>query len=317
MPLEPEIAAHLQRLAALPAATLSDLAAYREGAARSAQTLPRRDLPIAGKRDLRIPTPDTVIPTPDTVLDARLYTPEGEAVTGLLVYFHGGGWAASDLNTHDALCTDLCSVSGVRVLSVAYRLAPEVKFSLPLDDCWHATRWAAEYAAEMGADPSRLAVGGDSAGGNLAAAVALRARDAGGPALKAQLLIYPATELSRTDTPSYSANASGYGLSSETMRAFIDLYLNAPEDALHPHASPLLAPDLGGLPPALILTAEFDPLRDDGVLYAQALEAAGSEATHLPGPGLIHTFARLAAISPGSAANMDAAAQWLKAKLGS
>ena len=308
MPLEPEIHAHLQRLAALPAATLSDLAAYREGAARSAQTLPTRGLPIAGKRDLEIHTPDAALP-------ARLYAPVGEAPTGLLVYFHGGGWAASDIETHDALCTDLCSVSGARVLSVAYRLAPEFRFPLPLNDCWHATVWAAQNAAELGADPARLAVGGDSAGGNLAAAVALRARDAGGPALAAQLLIYPATELSRTDTPSYSENARGYGLTAEAMRAFVGLYLGSPEDALHPHASPLLAPDLSGLPPALILTAEYDPLRDDGILYAEALQAAGTEATHLPGPGLIHTFARLAAISPGSAANMDAAAEWLGQKL--
>ncbi|MGY2894157.1 alpha/beta hydrolase [Deinococcus sp. UYEF24] len=242
MSLEPEIQAHLQRLAALPAVPMSDLNAYREGAARSAQTLPRRDLPIAGKRDLQIHTPDAALP-------ARLYAPLGEVPTGLLVYFHGGGWAASDIETHDALCTDLCSVSGVRVLSVAYRLAPEFRFPIPLDDCWHATLWAAQNAAELGADPARLAVGGDSAGGNLAAAVTLR------------------------------------------------------------------APDLSGLPPALILTAEYDPLRDDGVLYAEALEKAGVDATHLPGPGLIHTFARLAALSPGSAAKMDAAAAWLGQKL--
>ncbi|WP_407538269.1 alpha/beta hydrolase [Deinococcus radiomollis] len=308
MPLEPEIQAHLTRLASQPAATLGDLNAYREGAARSAWTLPRRDLPIAGKRDLQIPTPDAALP-------ARLYAPLGEGPTGLLVYFHGGGWAASDLDTHDALCTDLCSVSGVRVLSVAYRLAPEFKFPLPLDDCWHATLWAAQNAAELGADPARLAVGGDSAGGNLAAAATLRARDAGEPKLTAQLLIYPATELSRTDTPSYRDNADGYGLSAEAMRAFTRLYLKTPEDALHPHASPLLAPNLSGLPPALILTAEYDPLRDDGMLYAEALTKAGTEATHLPGPGLIHTFARLAAISPGSATNMDAAAEWLKKTL--
>ena len=308
MSLEPEIQAHLGRLAALPAAPLSDLNAYRQGAARSARTLPRRDLPIAGTRDLQIPTPDTALP-------ARLYAPLGEGLTGLLVYFHGGGWAASDIETHDALCTDLCSVSGVRVLSVAYRLAPEFRFPLPLDDCWHATLWAAQNAAELGADPARLAVGGDSAGSNLAAAVTLRARDAGAPKLAAQLLIYPATELSRTDTPSYRDNADGYGLSAEAMRAFIGLYLATPEDALHPHASPLLASNLSGLPPALILTAEYDPLRDDGILYAEALTNAGVEATHLPGPGLIHTFARLAAISPGSATNMDAAAEWLKKTL--
>lgn len=308
MPLEPEIHAHLQRQAAQPAAALSDLKAYREGATRTAATLPRRNLPIAGKRDLSIPTPDGS-------LEARLYSPQGEGPTGLLVYFHGGGWAASDLETHDALCTDMTSVSGVRVLSVAYRLAPEFRFPLPLDDCWHATVWSSRNAAELGADAARIAVGGDSAGGNLAAAVALRAREEGGPALAAQLLIYPATELSRTDTPSYSENASGYGLTAEAMRAFIGLYLPNPEDALHRYASPLLAPDLSGVPPALILTAEYDPLRDDGVLYAEALDRAGVEATHLPGPGLIHTFARLAALSPGSAANMDAAARWLGNKL--
>jgi len=309
MPLEPEIYAHLQELATRPAVPLSDLTAYREATERSARTLPRRNLPIAGKRDL-------TIPTPDVTLDARLYLPEGEGPTGLLVYFHGGGWAASGIETHDALCTDLCSTSGVRVLSVAYRLAPEFRFPLPLDDCWHATRWASEHAAELGADPARLAVGGDSAGGNLAAAVTLRAQKAGGPALAAQLLIYPATELSHTATPSYHTNARGYGLSAEAMRAFIELYIDSPEEALHPHASPLLAHSFAGLPPALILTAEYDPLRDDGVLYAQALARANVEATHLPGPGLIHTFARLATVSPGAAANMDAAALWLKEKLG-
>lgn len=308
MPLEPEIYAYLQELSTRPAAPLSDLTAYREGVTRSASTLPRRDLPIVEKRDL-------TIPTPDTTLDARLYVPQGEGPTGLLVYFHGGGWAASGIETHDALCTDLCSVSGVRVMSVAYRLAPEFRFPLPLDDCWQATLWAAEHAAELGADASRLAVGGDSAGGNLAAAVTLRAKRAGSPALAAQLLIYPATELSHTATPSYHSNARGYGLSAEAMRAFIELYIESPEEALHPHASPLLARSLAGLPPALILTAEYDPLRDDGVLYAQALTRAGTEATHLPGPGLIHTFARLAAVSPGAAANMDAAALWLKEKL--
>jgi acetyl esterase len=310
MSLEPEIHAHLTRLAALPGVPLSDLDAYREAATRSAESLPRRDLPIAGKRDLNIPTPDASLP-------ARLYLPEGEGATGLLLYFHGGGWAASDISTHDALCTDLCSVSGVRVLSVAYRLAPEFRFPVALGDCWQALLWAHGHAAELGADPTRLAVGGDSAGGNLAAAVALRARDAGGPPLAAQLLIYPATKLSLTDTPSYRQNARGYGLTSETMRAFIDLYLARPEDALHPHASPLLAPDLSNLPPTLVLTAEYDPLRDDGMLYAEALKKAGVDATHLPGPGLIHTFARLAALSPGSAANMDRAAAWLAERLSS
>lgn len=313
MPLEPEIYAHLTRLAALPAVPLSDLDAYREAATASAESLPRRNLPVAGKRDLSIPTPDAP-------LAARLYLPEGDGETGLLLYFHGGGWAASDIGTHDALCTDLCSVSGVRVLSVAYRLAPEFTFPIPLDDCWHALLWAHGHAAELGADPDRLAVGGDSAGGNLAAGVALRARDVqlqggGKPALAAQLLIYPATELSRTDTPSYRDNARGYGLTAEAMRTFIGLYLARPDDALHPYASPLLAPDLSHLPPALILTAEYDPLRDDGILYTEALKKAGVDATHLPGPGLIHTFARLAALSPGSAANMDRAAAWLAERL--
>lgn len=167
----------------------------------------------------------------------------------------------------------------MRVLSVAYRLAPEHPFPLPLDDCWQSLLWATGHAAELGTDPRLLAVGGDSAGGTLAAAVALRARDEGGPALvaplAAQVLIYPATDLSRTDTPSYRENALGYGLTAEAMRTFIGLYLARPGDALDPLASPLLAPDLSRLPPALVLTAEYDPLRDDGVRYAGAVEAAG------------------------------------------
>ncbi|GGJ87487.1 alpha/beta hydrolase [Deinococcus aquiradiocola] len=308
MPLEPELHAHLLRLAAQPGPPPGDLDAYRAAATRSAGILPRRDLPLSARRDLHVPTPDGPLP-------ARLYVPPAGGVTGLLLYFHGGGWVASDVETHDALCADLASVSGVRVLSVAYRLAPETPFPGPLDDCWHATRWAAGHAAELGADAARLAVGGDSAGGNLAAGVALRARDAGGPALAAQLLIYPATDLSGTDTPSYRDNARGYGLTTAAMRTFIGMYVARPGDALHPYASPLLAPDLSGLPPTLILTAEFDPLRDDGERFARALEGAGVQVTHRPGPGLIHTFARLAALSPGSAAAVDDAALWLGERL--
>jgi acetyl esterase len=202
----------------------------------------------------------------------------------------------------------------VRVLSVAYRLAPESPYPGPLDDCWYATCWAYEHAAELGADPARLAVGGDSAGGNLAAAVALRARDEGGPPLRAQLLIYPATNLRDQQTPSWQENATGYALSAENMATMTRQYVT-PAQASEAYASPALAPDHSRLPPARVLTAGYDPLRDDGDAYARLLVAAGVAVTHRRYPGLIHTFARLAALSPGSAAAMDDAAAWLKETL--
>jgi acetyl esterase len=176
------------------------------------------------------------------------------------------------------------------VVSVDYRLAPEHKFPAGLDDCVSATRWVADHAHELNGDASRIAIGGDSAGGNLAAAAALRLRDEGGPPLCGQLLIYPVTDYHTPGTPSYEQNAEGYGLTRDTMVWFWDHYLNEPSEAANPLASPLRARDLSGLPPALVVTAEYDPLRDEGEFYAARLREAGTRAITSRWDGMNHGF---------------------------
>jgi acetyl esterase len=191
------------------------------------------------------------------------------------VFFHGGGFVVCDLNTHDAICRNLCAGAGCLVVSVDYRLAPEHRFPAAHDDCHAAVRWAAAHARELGADPKRVAVGGDSAGGLLAAATALRLRDEGAPRLAGQLLLYPATDLSTPATASMTEYAEGYGLVAADLPWFWEKYLSNPLDAADPRASPLRAPNLRGLPPAMKLTAECDPLRDEGERYAERLLDAG------------------------------------------
>ena len=222
----------------------------------------------------------------------RLYRPLGAAENALLpvlVYFHGGGWVIGDLDTHDVLCRQLADRSGGSVVAVDYRLAPEHKFPAAVEDCWAATRWVASHAAELGVDGQRLAVGGDSAGGNLAAVTTLIARDAGGPKIVFQLLIYPTTTF-RHDTPSTTELATGHMLTFSLMKYFRTAYLNGPQDQTDWRASPLLAPDLSRLPPALIITAGYDPIRDEGKAYAEKLKATGVRVTHTCYHGMIHGF---------------------------
>jgi acetyl esterase len=241
---------------------------------------------------------------------ARLYRPERDAAQPLpvLVFFHGGGFVIGDLDTHDNQARRLCRDLQALVISVDYRLAPEHPFPAPLDDCFAATRWIAEHATELGGDPRRIAIGGDSAGGNLATAVALRCRDEDGPALAAQLLIYPVTDLSTPDRPSRVENAEGYLLTDEDMTWFESSYVPDGQ-ATDPLASPLLA-DLEGLPPAVVVTAEYDPLRDEGDAYAEALRAAGVPVTHERFDGLIHGFFGM---GPLSAACEQAATETCRA----
>jgi acetyl esterase len=223
-------------------------------------------------------------------LTARLYVPMGAPPIGpLLVYFHGGGFVVCDLETHDRPCRFLAHAAGVRVLSVDYRLAPEHPFPAAPDDAWVAFQAAAENADELGADPARLAVGGDSAGGNLAAGVAQRAVGTGvEPAC--QLLIYPWLDLSRR-RPSYALFGEGYYLTTEDLAWYRGRYLSAPAQVEDPRCSPLLADDLSGVAPAYIATAGFDPLRDDGEEYAARLREAGVAAALSRHEGLIHGFA--------------------------
>ena len=310
MPLDPALKEVLLQFAAAPQP--NGLDEMRQAVIASAERMPKRPTKIAGTRDLLIPGPESELP-------ARLYLPLGAKPAGgwpLTVYYHGGGFVAYSIQTHDQVCRELCEGANTAVLSVDYRLAPEHKFPAPVDDAYAALNWAAEHAADLGVDASRLAVSGDSAGASLSIAVTQRARDEDGPAIKAQLLIYPAADFVNTERyPSRRENGEGYFLTEERMKFFGEMYLAEAAHGEHPHVSPLHAADLKNLPPALILTAEFDPLRDEGVAYAEALTAAGNRAEHQSGPGMIHGFANMTALSPAAAELIDTAAAWLGREL--
>ena len=222
----------------------------------------------------------------------RVYRPAGVTDSRrlpALVFFHGGGWVIGDLETHDVLCRQLTAETGVSVISVDYRVAPEHKFPVAVDDAWAATRWVAAHAAELGIDAERIAVGGDSAGGNLAAVMALLARDAGAPHVRLQVLIYPVTDLA-SESQSYADLADGYMLTRDSMRWFKDQYLAKAEDAADWRVSPLRAPSLAGVAPALVITAGYDPLRDEGEAYARRLREAGVTVDAVCFGGMIHGF---------------------------
>ena len=236
---------------------------------------------------------DATAEGPDGQIPLRVYRPTGLPTSTPLpayVYFHGGGWVIGDLETHDVLCRQITAASGVSVIAVDYRLAPEHKFPAAVDDAWAATRWVAAHGAELGVDGRKLVVGGDSAGGNLAAVVALLARDAGGPPIAGQVLIYPVTDLG-AEAQSYTDFADGYSLTRDSMRWFRAHYLAGPRDGDDWRASPLRARSLAGLPPALIVTAGFDPLRDEGAAYAMRLRDAGVMVDYVCFGGMIHGFA--------------------------
>jgi acetyl esterase len=252
---------------------------------------------------------DRTIEGPGGALGVRIYTPISTSSTVLpgLVFFHGGGFVLGDLDTHDDLCRVLCNESGFRVVSVDYRLAPEHPFPAAVDDCFAATHWIASNAAELGIEVGRLAVGGDSAGGNLAAVVAQLARS-GGPAIAFQLLIYPVAQLGAPDTPSMRENAKGYFLEKEGMDWFTRLYAPNKDHRNDPRLSPLRCPDLSGLPPAYLITAGFDPLRDEGKAYADALDKAGVPVTYVNYPGMVHGFFSMRGFIPKAREAIAAAA---------
>ncbi|MGO4890590.1 alpha/beta hydrolase [Anaerobacillus sp. MEB173] len=252
-----------------------------------------------------------LIPGPEGDIPVRVYTPKGEGPFPALVYYHGGGWVIGDLDTVDVPCRLLTNKANCVVISVDYRLAPEHKFPAAADDAYAAAKWAADHGSAINVDPSRIAVGGDSAGGNLAAAVALMARDKGELSLAYQLLVYPVTNHSY-DTVSYFENADGYLLTKDTMVWFWDHYLRTEEDSANPYASPLQAEDLSGLPPALVLTAEFDPLRDEGEAYAKRLTEAGVSVEVKRYDGLIHGFFWMPAALEKGRESIDLAAAALK-----
>jgi len=229
------------------------------------------------------------IPGQTDLIPVRIYTPRSEAPMPVIVYYHGGGWVVGNLDSADVLCRQLANgVNGV-VVSVDYRLAPEHKFPAAVEDAYAAAVWAAQNADSLGADPNRVSVAGDSAGGNLATVVAMMARDRGAPSIRYQMLVNPVTHYS-FDTQSYKDNGEGFGLTTETMRWFWGHYLSNEQDGRHPYASPLLAADLSGLPPTLLLTAEFDPLRDEGEAYGEKLRAAGVRVEMKRYEGMVHGF---------------------------
>ncbi len=254
--------------------TLSAQDARAAAAAGNAMIPPGPE--IAEVRDLRVPVRDGDI-------GARLYEPDDAPAT--IVWFHGGGWVLADLESHDAMCRILADASGCRVVSIDYRLAPEHPFPTPLDDCWDALLWAAgEYRS------APLVIGGDSAGGNIAAVCAVRARDAGRPALAMQVLVYPVTD-ANFETESYIVRGGEDTLlGKQEMLWFYEHYAPAGVDRLNPEISPLRYPDLSGLPPAIVITDEYDPLRDEGLAYGKRLREAGVPVTDRHYDGMIHGF---------------------------
>ncbi len=238
---------------------------------------------------------DTTSPGPAGEIPVRNYTPQGRGPFGVFVYFHGGGWTIGDIPSHDGIAAAIANAARCQVVSVGYRLAPEHKYPAAPDDCFAATRWVFEQAATFGGDPRRIAVGGDSAGGNLAAVVCLMARDRGAFRPRLQVLIYPAVDHD-FNRPSMRENAEGYLLSRNDMVWFWHHYLARPDDAGHVYAVPMRAEDLHDLPPARILVAEYDPLRDEGVAYAQRLREAGVPVTLTCYEGMIHAFLAQTAI---------------------
>jgi acetyl esterase len=253
------------------------------------------------------------IPAPAGTIGTRLYVPPRRAAQEppLLVYYHGGGWVIGDLDTHDDPCRFLAAHSAAALLAIDYRLAPEHPFPAAAEDAQAAYEWAVANAGELGVDPSRIAVGGDSAGANLAAAVCLMAHDGGLPPPAMQLLIYPVTETAGA-APSRRTFAEGFMLTRGDMDWFEERYLPPGVDREDPRVALLNAPDLSGLPPAYVATAGFDPLRDEGEAFAKRLQDAGVRVALRRHPGLVHTFANLTAICPSARAAMLEAAGALR-----
>lgn len=258
---------------------------------------------LLGTGNQQVTSVDQTIPGPAGEIPVRVYTPPtGSLPWGLVVFYHGGGWVIGGLDTHDAICRDLAAGTETAVLSIDYRLAPEHRFPAAVDDAWAALEWAYKHAGDLDVDPDRLAVAGDSAGGNLAAVMALMARDHG-LGLRFQLLVYPATDFSRR-RPSVQENGNGYLLTEASMEWFEGHYV---PDRTDWRASPMLAPDHRGVAPAAVLTCEYDPLRDEGNDYAAKLAAAGVPVTNRCYPGLIHgAFSMMSVIPPAEAMMVDA-----------
>ncbi|HLQ60966.1 MAG TPA: alpha/beta hydrolase [Candidatus Acidoferrales bacterium] len=283
MSIDPQARAYLDGMAAAGLPPVHELSApeVRRSFAGTATVFAGEVIPLPAVKDLTLGE-----------VPARLYSPSPDRELPVTVYFHGGGWVVGSLDTHDALCRRLAAASASAVVAVDYRLAPEHGYPAAVEDAWAALAWVAGQAGELGGDPGRIAVAGDSAGGNLAAAVAIRARDEG-IRLCLQVLAYPVLDCD-LDTPSYQANAEGFGLMREGMRWYWTQYCPDPARRLEPEASPLRAPDLAALAPAYVLVCDLDPLLDEGVAYARRLQEAGVPVRLRRETGMIHGFLRVA-----------------------
>ncbi len=298
MALDPQAKALLDVMPPMPDFATLDLALARAGMALLDAGEPE---PVAKVENQTIPGPAGEIPV-------RVYTPQvsrsepqasedqrgGRAPFPGLVYFHGGGFVMCSLDSHDGICRSLANAAGCVLVSVDYRLAPEHRYPAGPEDCYAATQWVAKNGAELAIDVTRLAIGGDSAGGNLTAVTALLARDRGGPSLRFQLLVYPVTDCA-FDTASYRENAEGYMLTTGMMRWFWEKYLTDPVQGGEAYASPLRAANLANLPPGLCITAGYDPLRDEGEAYAARLREAGVDVRTSRYPGMFHGFLSMTA----------------------
>ncbi|SRR5579875_113411 len=305
MALDPQVKAILDQMASLPRFEELSVADARKQTIERAAAGRLPTLPVASVVNRTVPGPGGDLPV-------RIYTPNGSGPFPLMVFFHGSGFVVCNLDTHDGTCRNLCSAAGCVVVSVDYRLAPENKFPAGVDDCYQATKWAAAHAWELNANSARIVVAGDSAGGNLAAVVALMVRDQGGPALRGQLMIYPVTDYYKPGHPSYVDNAEGYGLTAAGMRWFWGHYLNDEAEADNPYVSPLRAANLRGLPPALIITAEYDVLRDEGERYGQRLAEAGVPTRVTRYDGMHHGFFQMYGLVDKAKQALEEVAAWLK-----
>ena len=312
MPLDPQVAGLLQAMAAEGNPPIHQLPlAEARAAAEGLIALSGEPVPVASVHDITIPVDANSGERGD--IGARVYTPEGDGPHPAVVFFHGGGWVICSLDTHDNIARTICRDADAVVVSVDYRMAPEYRYPTAALDCFAATRWVADNAASLNVDSSRIAVSGDSAGGNLSAVVTQMARDSGGPALAYAALIYPAVDMTRKGG-SLDENATGYFLETEGMEWFMNHYLTDAQRA-ETMASPMLHENLSGLPDTFIATCEFDPLRDEGEAYGDALRANGGHVTSKRYDGLIHGAANMIGALAGGQQLVDDTAAHLRAAL--
>lgn len=287
--LSPESLAYIKVFYEMPAIETMEPEAVREMMAQA----PPEEIELAPVANVE----NRLISVGDAEIKVRVYTPEGSGPFPLFVYYHGGGWVIGDLETADASCRMIANKTGSVVVSVDYRLSPEYKYPVPLNDSYEALKWVYDNADELNGIASNIVVGGDSAGGNLSAAVSLKSRDENGPKISAQILIYPVTDMTY-DTPSYNEFQKGFGLDKNLMVWFVDHYIRNESDKKDKYAAPLVAEDLSDLPPAFVITAEYDVLRDEGNAYAERLKTAGVKVETSLVEGLIHGYFTNMAVFP-------------------